>query len=368
MGADAVALPPGFTLDEAPAAAPGLPPGFKLDQPEPSMLDKAATVLKGAGALSPHAILAKKGMEALKGLDEVAYSAGGKVTDLTGSPAAGVATNVALQAVPTAIGGAAGLAAKVPLRGTAEWLMQSALKPSMKSLKLGKADEAVGTLLDEGITISRGGVEKLQGKIDVLSSAISDALKGSGATVDRNAIASRLQDVINRIERTSMNPQDRVAEVQRIYDQVLTNPNLQRAIPVERAQQIKQGIYQMLKDKYGQLGSDSVEAQKALARGAKEEISAAVPGVSDLNAHEARLINALQLAEHRALQSGNKDLTGPFAWLTANPARFAAVVADRSPAFKSILARMMNNASQNAPALGAAAGAAYPQNKGGSRD
>lgn len=307
-------------------------------------------------------------------LDKLSFGAGAKVTDAAAqvlppeaAAAAGAAANVATgQAIPMAVGGAGGLLAKAPLRGTAEWLMQSALKPTVKALKNEgvtgvSAPRAIDTMLEEGITVSRGGIEKLQGKIDALSSSITDALKNSGASVDRNAIAARLQDVISRIERTSLNPQDRVAEVERIYTQVLSDTSKGRFIPVERAQEIKQGIYQMLKDKYGQLGSDSVEAQKALARGAKEEISAAVPGVAQLNAKEAELINALQLAQHRAFVTGNKDIGG-LAWLTLNPAQFAAFMADRSPLFKSIVAQMMNKASQNAPGLGAAAGAAMSPN------
>jgi hypothetical protein len=218
-------------------------------------------------------------------------------------------------------------------------------------------------LLDEGINVSRAGVEKLQGRVEALNSAIADAIKGSGATVDKGAIASRLQDVIKNIKATSLAPQDRVAVVERIYDQVLANPNLAQKIPVEKAQQIKQGIYKLLKDEYGKLGSDSVEAQKALARGIKEDISAAVPGVAQMNAQESKLINALQLAEHRALQTGNKDLGG-LAWLTANPITFAAFMADRSPAFKSAIANLLNRGREAIPsAVGGAVGAGAVANQ-----
>lgn len=299
---------------------------------------------------------------AIEELEKGAYAAGGKVTDLTGSPVAGAVTNVTLQAPLALAGGGAGLAAKAPMRAGAEWLMQSALKPSMKALERGKGDPAIRTLLDEGITISRGGVEKLEGKVDALSSAITSALKDSGATIDKNAVASRLQDLISKIEKTSLTPQDRVAEVERVYTQVLSNPNLERMIPVEQAQQIKLGIYALIKKEYGKLGSDSIEAQKALARGLKEEISAAVPGVGQMNAKESQLLNALELANHRALQTRNKDIGG-LAWLIENPLRFAAFMADKSPAFKSALARLVNTGSENAPAIGAAVGATTPQER-----
>jgi hypothetical protein len=191
--------------------------------------------------------------------------------------------------------------------------------------------------------------------MEALNSAIADALQGSGATVDKGAVASRLDDVMQRIKDTSMNPQERLEAVQKVYDQVIANPNLANAIPVEKAQQIKQGIYKLLKEEYGKLGSDAVESQKALARGLKEEIAAKVPEVSGLNAEESKIIDALKLAEHRALQTGNKDLGG-IAWLAANPKAFLAFMADRSPAFKSAIANILYRGREALP--GATAGAA----------
>ena len=115
----------------------------------------------------------------------------------------------------------------------------------------------------------------------------------------------------------------------------------------------------MLAGKYGEQGSAATEAQKTLARGLKEGIAEAVPGVAGLNAKESALINALQLAERRAAVEGNKNLGG-LAWLSHSPATWAAFMADKSGAFKSIVARMMHSGAKTIPqTAGQLGGAGY---------
>ena len=331
---------------------------------QPTILQKVGRIGLGLARGGLGGATAEVGRQTLGGLERAGEAAGGFVTDEAAKvlpPEAAGALGAAAHMLPGALaGGGAGTALRVVPQKAAEFFMHSALKPSMKAMKIGKGDQAIRTLLDEGTIISKRGVEGLQGKVDALSAAISNALKGSGATVDKGQVASRLQDVIGRIEKTSLTPQDRVAEVEKIYTQVLSNPNIEKSIPVEQAQQIKQGIYALLKKEYGKLGSDSVEANKALARGLKEEMGEAVPAIKGLNAQESKLINALELAEHRAIQTRNKDVGG-LAWLIENPLRFAAFMADRSPAFKSAVAQLIDKSAKRSGSVGAAGGTAIPQ-------
>jgi hypothetical protein len=196
----------------------------------------------------------------------------------------------------------------------------------------------------------------LGGMIDDLNNTISGAIKNSGATVDKNAVASRIQDVVSRIERTNPTPQDAIADVEKVYNQFIANKILPDRIPVARAQEIKQGIYKIIGEKYGTLGSDWVEAQKALARGFKEEIAAAVPTtqINALNAKEGELINALKLVEARAID-GNKNPIG-LGWL--NPKEIPFWLMDRSPVAKSVAARAMNAGKEQIPATAARLGVA----------
>jgi hypothetical protein len=123
-------------------------------------------------------------------------------------------------------------------------------------------------------------------------------------------------------------------------------------IPVKLAQELKQGTYKALKDKaYGELKSADIEAQKALAFGLKEEIAKAIPEVQPLNTRESAMLNALSLTERRVLMDANKNPVG-LGTLSLSPTHFAMWMADRSPLFKSLVARMLNRGSQGAQAAG----------------
>jgi hypothetical protein len=86
------------------------------------------------------------------------------------------------------------------------------------------------------------------------------------------------------------------------------------------------------------MGNADLEAQKGLARGLKEEIAQAVPSVAPLNAKQAELINALQVAERRALMQGNNNVGG-LAWIAHDPIAAAGFMADKSAWIKSLVAR-----------------------------
>mgnify|MGYP003674770602 FL=1 len=98
--------------------------------------------------------------------------------------------------------------------------------------------------------------------------------------------------------------------------------------------------------KYGEVGSAETEAQKALARGLKEQIAKNAPEVAGLNAEESALINALGINERRVLMQGNKNPMG-LAPLAGHGIGFAGFLADRSSLLKSLLARGAYKANDN---------------------
>ena len=129
--------------------------------------------------------------------------------------------------------------------------------------------------------------------------------------------------------------------------------NRKDAITVQQAQAMKRGTYRALGDKaYGELKGASIEAQKTLARGLKDEIAKQVPEVRELNAKDSELLTALPLVERRVLLSANKNPAG-LGWLSANPKAFAAWMADRSDLFKSLVARMLYSGGKKVPTSGA---------------
>jgi hypothetical protein len=243
-------------------------------------------------------------------------------------------------------------------------LMQSAIKPTLAQRQSGDAATAIDTLLQYGISPTKGGVNKLRELIDGLNDQIATKIGNSTATVNKGKVLDRLDDARSQFG-TQVRPQKDLSAIEEVGNDFASHPSYplpQTEIPVQQAQELKQGTYRVLSKKYGEAGSAETEAQKHLARGLKEEIAAAVPGVESLNAQESKLLTTLDVAERRALLEMNKNPVG-LASLAKNPLAAAGFMADRSAAFKAIAARLINNAA--VPAAGyagqkAIAGAGNP--------
>lgn len=282
---------------------------------------------------------------------------GGKVTDVTGSPAAGVAVNAAAQAIPMLMGGQVAAAGTAPMmEKAASGLMRSALKPSAQDILSGDAAKAVKTLLQEGATVSARGAVKLREKINQLASEVAQKISASKGTVDKSYPMSEVYQTLHKFKNQVTPGADQKA-ILKAWEEF--SGNVGAKIPVQEAQALKQGTYKVLADKYAKGGMPAVEneastqAQMAMARGLRKGIEETVPGVGQLNAQEAQLINALEMVEKRAGIAGNKDIGG-LAWIANNPAAAAGLMAGRSEAFKSWLA---NKIFQYRNAVPGAAGA-----------
>lgn len=246
-----------------------------------------------------------------------------------------------------ALSGKVGGALADGVNSAAKSLMQSAIKPTIAQLKSGDAATAVDTLLKYGINPTQGGVSKLRDLIDNLNGEISNRIGSSTATISKQDVLKALDPVRTRFG-AQVSPTADLSAIQSTADDFLAHPNLiGNDIPVQTAQELKQGTYRVLAKKYGQMGTADTEAQKALARGLKDEIAQAVPGVGALNAEESNLISTLNVAERRALMELNKNPMG-LASLAHNPASFAMFMADKSALFKSLAARMMNSTAAGA--------------------
>lgn len=277
-------------------------------------------------------------------LDRAAYNVGGKATDVAsgaGLPpeyAAGVglAANVGVQMIPTLAGGAVASAAARP---AARWLMNSALKPSLKAHKTGQAVTAVNTMLDEGLNATGGGLGKLEQRINAAEDALEAAISKSPASINKGAVASRLQDTVRRFEEQA-DPIPDVNTLEGLWTRFLAaHPD---QIPVQRAQAIKRGTNQLLRDKYGTLGTADIEGQKALVRGLKEEIATAVPDAAKANARLSQLYPAEDILSRRLMMGANNNPVG-LAPIAPNVWMRLMFLADRSPLIKSWLARGLNS-------------------------
>ena len=234
-----------------------------------------------------------------------------------------------------------------------ETLMQSALKPTLKQLETGQADTAIQTLLKEDVnptltkTIFGKGIDTLQAKVDTLNSQIVDIIKNSKGTVSKSQVVAYLDD----LEKNALNsalPAGDIAAIQAARQEFLSHPLLKNIeeIPIQLAQKLKVGTYKSLGEKaYGELKGATIESGKTLARGLKDLIGKAEPGVLGLNKESQALYDTLDVAERRAFMEANKDIAG-ISTLSKDMKNQIAMMADRSAPFKALLARTIYKAGK----------------------
>lgn len=371
-------LPPGFELEQS--QQPKLPPGFEIEgQPKKGGLLSGILPPRNLGSQGQAALQDMQSRPWGSGVPHLAYGAGEKVSDAaTGMGASpevsaglGYGTNVLTQAIPAlATGKFAGEAAAPALQAGGRALMKSAVKPTLSDLQSGDAAKGIETMLKQGYSPTKGGVEAMQKRIGELGDEVTQAIANSTATINKNAVADRLRSAVDKF-KTQVNPQADLAAIQKAWTEFLAHPDLagKTDMSVQLAQAMKQGTYRSLGDKpYGELSGASTEAQKQLARGLKEEVSAAVPGVANANAMQGELMNAKSIAERRALMEGNKNPVSLGASIGAamqNPMATIGLWANSSAAAKAALARMLYSGSERIPqAAGSAGGAALMAGSG----
>jgi hypothetical protein len=227
------------------------------------------------------------------------------------------------------VGGLAGgyAGAKLPALGsraallgkTPEGAYRSALKPST-TISPAKTERMIATGLRENIPVSAKGVDKISGLIDDLNDQITQKIgSGQGVTIDPRAVARTLPGLKAKFA-TQVNPEADLNAIDAARTEFLkNNPN---PIPAADAQAMKQGTYRQLKGKaYGELKSSAIEAQKALARGIKEELASQFPELGDLNAREGGLLDLTPTLEKAVQRIGNHQLLGIGTPITAGGAK-----------------------------------------------
>lgn len=325
------------------------------------------SAVKGAlkGAFMP----IQAGIESMKLLEKGADVVGSGVTEVasqSGLPpqvAAGLGTaaNVGVQSIPAVGGGRLATMAAPAMEDFGRLMMGKAINADLKYLRNGKAAEAIDTMLKEGLNPTMGGLDTLKARIGKLNDEIKHVIENSPETVDKIAVGRHLQNTLDKFTK-QVNPNADIAKIRAAWDEFINHPMLQNAerIPVQLAQDLKQGTYRILNKKYGELGGAETEAQKSLARGLKDEIAAVVPEVAGLNAQESKLLTALSVVEKRALKDAGKSFGG-ITWLSHNPGAWAAFMADKSTLFKSLVARMVHSRASDIPNAAAGTGIAVAE-------
>lgn len=316
-----------------------------------------------------------------KGAERAAYDLGGNVTDLLHSAGVspetsakfGVGARVLADAVPALF---TGRFAEAPIRSLAapvsRWLMQSAVKPQVAHLESGEAPRAITTMLEENLGPTQAGMTKGAKLARALDAKVEAQIAPSTETVNVRDVAKRLRDLLSK-KVEQVNPQSDIAAINQSYGEFLNHPSIQAPqtgtedISVQLAHRLKKGTYRSLGEKaYGEEKTISTEAQKQLARGLREEVAAAVPGVQPLLQREGNLMNVEKVAGRRAAMEANKNPMGLAALRMDDPLSAATFLADRYAALKGLLARALFRGGQPqmlTPAAMAAADALQQERK-----
>ena len=305
-------------------------------------------------------------------VDKFAYGAGGKVTDLASAAGAspevaggaGYATNVVAQAIPTLLTGASAKTAGAPLmEKAAEFTMQSALKPSSKSLANGDAAKAIDTMLAEGVNATAGGAAKLRLMITKLKGEVGKVISDSpGALVDKTHVYKELASLLDELAPLGERGKASADAVRKAWEQ-FKNHSLFRGetapIPLPQADEIKRAFQKEAKDAYGRTTRQPIDDRidMATAAGMRKGMEAAEPAVASMNAKLSQYINALHQIEPRAAIAANRDLGG-LVPLASSAEGAMLMLADRNPWLKSYIARVLHAGRERMPQTAGQAAAA----------
>lgn len=291
----------------------------------------AAAIQGGIGMMVPGGA-ANAGRNAAVGV--TSGLAGQATKEATGSDLAALGVSAL---TPTVIRGAARAA-----RGTSESIMEHAINPTLSDLERRKVAPAIDTFLEKGVGPTRRGIEKLKAEGSALNdSAAAELSKASGQTVSKNQLLSELQPIISNVEKTNLMPRALRAEIERVYDEIASNPLVPNRIPVVQANDFKRTLQQEMRDKYGVLTEGEDVAKKTLAAALRREIEQKVPNVAPINAEASKIWNAVNVGERRALLHGKEQPIG-IGVLSGSPTLAAAYAAQRNPWILSMLANLIN--------------------------
>jgi hypothetical protein len=277
----------------------------------------ATQLPRAAGTVAKAAMALNSGAIAGKGVSDIA-SAG-----ISNTPEA---WQQRLNGGAMVAGGAAGMGSSaqalkpVVSRGlllgrTPQEAYQSALKPST-ALSEAERAKIVDTGLREKIPVSAKGLDDLHDLIDDVNSQIRQTISTDPARpVNPAQAVQNLRGLRSRFA-TQVNPKADLEAIDQSGQEFLDQFRSQaggavRNMTAEEAQAMKQGTYRALGDKaYGELKGASIEAQKALARGLKEELARRFPELEKLNARDSALLDLQPVLERAVNRIGNHQLIG----------------------------------------------------------
>lgn len=344
-----VSAPEGATQEQVLAYAQSQ---FSAKPAEETAMEKGLK-LGISGAVRGATLPLEVGKRSMELLDKAAYDIGGKVTDVTGSPGAGFAANVATQAVPTVLSGGIGKLGAPALEAGAKTLMQSALKPDKVARETGRAGKAIETMLEKGISPTAGGLEKTQATVNRLETTIQQTLEQSPATVNKFEVAKNLKDAVKQVN-LNLDRAKNIDDIQGAFEKFWNHAAIKNLdeIPVALANKMKQSFYKELSERAYNPAVNlaaSDKAQKALAKGLRVEVGKAEPAVMPSLQEQSELINVIKVMGPQVAREGNKNIIG-LGVLAPRLEQVAVWMLDRYPWFKGFMAQSLHAGKEQIPA------------------
>ena len=267
--------------------------------------------------------LEEKPVDALADMSTVLMGAGG-LTRLAGSAAkagpvvaAGKAitrAGAAIEPVNAVVGGAAKVAKSAIPKGYPRKAYESAVKFNT-TLSEAERAQLTQTALDAGIMPTIKGVEKLRNLITDLDNEITNALQIR--TKEGQVIpTAKLYKHFGKVQTDALGDlmhEDALKAVKKVKDQLGAKIRAGKTYmtPME-VQRLKQGVYKRLKTAYASNKYDpaGVQAQKAVARAAKDALEDLFPDIKGMNKQEGEYIALLDAIERKANRISNRDNLG----------------------------------------------------------
>jgi len=159
-------------------------------------------------------------------------------------------------------------------------------------------------------TVSSPVIDNFIAKKTQLQKAVEESAP-TGKTIKVDDILTRLEDVKQRAIDSFGDNNPALRSIKGFEKSLKNHPSVVNGeIPIDIAQQMKTNTYKQLKNAYGELKGFEVEAKKAMARGAKEEIVAQIPELAALNAKDSTLINLEKVLFKAVNRIENRDMMG----------------------------------------------------------
>jgi hypothetical protein len=205
------------------------------------------------------------------------------------------------------------------LKGLGRSLYERALKvPPSVDRKI--RDKAVSTAMEGNITITREGIEKVEGKIQDFVGKVDDIIM-SATNENKMVDVRNVLDSLGRVRGTykhELNPKpimDAIKEAENALKSKAARHNTMAPfttqnyeIPVSEAQGIKERLHVKLKKYYNQMSGVEQEINKDIARGLRLELEKQIPELAAVNKDFGNVLSLEAILERAVNRTRNYEL------------------------------------------------------------